>query len=57
MFKNLKKVLYITKNGSKGPKKVLKMVLKTHLEPFREPVKDSPVGQPKNPFFLRVYNK
>ena len=26
------KVLYITQNGSKGPKKVLKIVLKTHLE-------------------------
>ena len=31
------------------------MVLKTHLEPFREPLKVPPVGQPKNPFFLRVY--
>ena len=34
-----KKVPYITKNYSKEPKKVpkivLKMVLKTHLEPFR----------------------
>ena len=46
-----KKVLYITKNGSKGPKKVLKMVLKTNLKPFREPLKVPPVGQPKNPFF------
>ena len=50
-----KKVPYITKNGSKGPKKVLKLVLKTNLEPFREPLKVPPVGQPKNPFFLRVY--
>ena len=25
------------------------MVLKTHLEPFREPLKVPPVGQPKNP--------
>ena len=33
-----KKVPYIiTKNDSKEPKKVLKMVLKTQLEPFREP--------------------
>ena len=31
------------------------MVQKTHLEPFREPLKVPPVGQPKNPFFLRVY--
>ena len=46
-----KKVLYITKNGSKEPKKVLKMVLKAHLEPFREPLKVPPVGQPRNPFF------
>ena len=46
-----KKVPYITKNGSKEPKKVLKMVLKTHLEPFREPLMVPPVGQPKNPFF------
>ena len=46
-----KKVLYITKKGSKEPKKVLKMVLKTHLEPFREPLRVPPVGQPKNPFF------
>ena len=29
------------------------MVLKTHLEPFREPLKVPPVGQPKNPIFLR----
>ena len=49
-----KKVPYNTKNGSKEPKKVLKMVLKTHLEPFREPLKVPPVGQPKNPLFLRV---
>ena len=27
------------------------MVLKTHLEPFRETVKVPPVGQPKNFFF------
>ena len=26
------------------------MVLKTHLEPFREPLKVPPVGQQKNPF-------
>ena len=26
------------------------MVLKTHLEPFREPLKVPPVGQPNNPF-------
>ena len=33
------------------------MVLKTRLEPFREPFKVPPVGQPKNPFFLlRVQN-
>ena len=32
------------------------MDLKTHLEPFREPLKVPPVGQPKNPFFLRVSN-
>ena len=31
------------------------MVLKTHLEPFREPLKIPPVGQPKNLFFLRVH--
>ena len=31
------------------------MVLKTNLEPFREPLKVPPVGQPKNHFFLRVY--
>ena len=30
------------------------MVLKTHLEPFREPLKVPPVGQPKNPFFYIV---
>ena len=46
-----KKVPYRTKNGSKEPKKVLKMVLNTHLEPFREPLKVPPVGQPKNLFF------
>ena len=28
------------------------MVLKTRLEPFREPLKVPPVGQPKNLFFL-----
>ena len=50
-----KKVPYITKNDSKEPKKFLKMVLKTHLEPFRELSKGPPVGQPKNPVFLRVY--
>ena len=54
MFKNLKGSV-CNQNGSKEPKKVLKMVLKTHLEPFREPLKVPPVGQPKNPFFLRVY--
>ena len=37
----------------KKPKKVLKMVLKTHLEPFREPSKVPPVGQPKNFFFSK----
>ena len=37
------------------PLKGSKMVLNTHLEPFREPLKVPPVGQPKNPFFLRVY--
>ena len=31
------------------------MVLKTHLEPFREPLKDPPVGQPKNPFSKSVW--
>ena len=46
-----KQAPYITKNGSKEPKKVLKMVLKTHLEPFREHLKVPPVGQPKNPCF------
>ena len=48
-----KRVLYMFKNqnASKEPKKALKMVLKTHLEPFREPLKVPPVGQPKNPFF------
>ena len=30
---------------------VLKIVLKTHLEPFREPLQVPPVGQAKNPFF------
>ena len=28
------------------------MVLKTHLEPFREPLMVPPVGQPNNLFFL-----
>ena len=46
-----KKIPYITKNYYKEPKKVLKIILKTHLEPFREPLKVPPVGQPKNPFF------
>ena len=41
----------MTKHGSKEPKQVLKMVLKTHLEPFRQPLKVPPVGQPKNPLF------
>ena len=48
-----KKVPYITNNDSKEPKKVLEMVLKTRLEPFREPLKVPPVGQPKNPFFSK----
>ena len=43
----------MTKNDSKEPKNVLKMVLKTHLEPFREPLKVPPVGQPKNTFFSK----
>ena len=30
------------------------MVLKTHLEQFREPLKVPPVGQPKNPFSKSV---
>ena len=51
MFTEPKKVPYITKNDSKEPKEVLKMVLKTHLEPFKEPLKVPPVGQPKNLFF------
>ena len=46
MFKNLKRFrIIITKNDSKEPKKVLKMALKTNLEPFREPLKVPPVGQ------------
>ena len=51
-----KRVPYRTKNYSKEPKKVLKMVLKTHLEPFREPLlKGSTCGTAKEPFFfLRV---
>ena len=53
MFKNLKRFHILQKNCSKEPKKVLKMVLKTHLEPFREPLKVPPVGQPKNPFFSK----
>ena len=32
------------------------MVLKTHLEPFREPLKVPPVGQPKNLFSKSVWN-
>ena len=47
-----KMVPYITKNDSKEPKKVLKMVLMTHLEPFREPLKVPPVGQPKKKIFF-----
>ena len=46
-----KKVQYITKHYSKEPKKVLKMVLKTNLEPFREHLNVPPVGQPKNFIF------
>ena len=44
MLKNLKRV-------------PVKIVLKIHLEPFIEPLKVPPVGQPKNlfSFFLRVY--
>ena len=42
-----KKVPYITKNDSKEPKKVLKMGLKTHLEPSREPLKVPSVGTAK----------
>ena len=49
-----KKVPYITKNGSKAPKKVLKMVLKTNLEPFREPLKVPPVGQQRTLFSKSV---
>ena len=49
-----KKVPYITKNGSKEPKKVLKMVLKAQLEPFREPLKVPPVGQQKTLFSKSV---
>ena len=30
------------------------MVLKTHLEPFREPLKVPPVGQQKNPLSKSV---
>ena len=29
------------------------MVLKTHLEPFREPLRVPPVGQPKNRIFSK----
>ena len=47
-----KKVAYITKNYSKEPKKVLKMVLKTHLGPFREHFKGSTCGTAKEPFFF-----
>ena len=46
-----KKVPYITKSGSKEPIKVLKIGLKTHSEPFREPLQVPPVGQPNNLFF------
>ena len=46
-----KKVPYLTKNYSKEPKKVLK----THLEPFREPIKVPPVGEPL--FSKSVYKK
>ena len=49
-----KKVLYVTNNYSRDSKKVLEMVLKTHLEPFREPLKVPPVGQPKNLFFFKT---
>ena len=49
-----KKVPYIYRNDSKEPKQVLKMVLKTHLEPFRD-IKGSTRGTAKEPFFsLRV---
>ena len=48
-----KKVPYITNNDSKEPKKVLKMGLKTHLEPSREPLKVPSVGQPNNLFFSK----
>ena len=33
------------------------MVLETNLEPFREPLKVPPVGQPKNPFSKSVLSK
>ena len=49
-----KKVPYNQKLPLKNLKKVLKIVLKTNLEPFTETLKVPPVGQPKNPFFLRV---
>ena len=56
MFKNLKRFRIYNHFPPKEPKKVLKMVLKTHLEPLREHLKVPPVGQPKNLFFfLRVY--
>ena len=48
-----KNVPYITKNYSKEPKKILKMVLKTPLEPFSEHLKVPPVGQPKKTFFSK----
>ena len=52
-----KKVPYITNNNSKEPKKVLKVVLKTQLEPLREPLIISTCGTAKKlfSFFLRVY--
>ena len=56
MFKNLKRfrIKIITKNGSKEPKKVLKIVLKTHLEPFREPLKVPPVDSQRTLFSKSV---
>ena len=49
-----KKVPYITKNDSKESKKVLKIVLQAHSEPFREPLKVPLVGQPENLFSKSV---